>query len=492
MVKVTSVKKFAIILVALLICATVVFAACDNGEFKPVSKPAAGEVDSNGGIAVRYGEWLYYVNGYTSDVSAENTYVDVKDAPRIGSIVRIKLEELGNLFAIAEDEDETEKSDKFAELVRTKAETVVPKIYISNNTSSTQLTGIHIFGDRIYITTPNDALTASGNPRTSELTLMSFKLDGSDRKVHYTFTSNSAEIWLDEVDGKVVATYFTESQLHTLDVANNNDTLVELDVEEQYKDIDGINNVSSLKWDYAGKSAFFINAIGQICKLPIGGTEYTVVVDNDTYEIHSGHIHSDNATKYEIQSVNNGEVYYTKTKSNSTESAQRLYWTNGTATEEQVALDSNNTSAIGWKGGKVIATFSENGYYGIELITKQDNSEKTTILNREYNTNSISNLRVEGDTLYYTADNVAYTIDLVKATSEQGNDEDYLGEAYAKSATSTGWAAADFLNVKTEDGEIHYMFTVANNSISVVKFDVETKKNSETAVALTLLPESDD
>ena len=486
MVKVTSVKKLMIILVALLICATVVFAACTNGDFKPVSMPKAATPDSNGGSVVQYGEWLYYVNGYASDVSADNTYSDdVKDTPRIGSVVRIKLAELEKLFEISEDETITSSSartEKIADYVRKHAETVVPKIYISNNSTSTYLTGIYIFGDRIYITTPNDQLTPGGNPRTSELNLMSFKLDGSDPKVHYTFTSNSAEIWLMEKSGKVVATYYMDSQLHTLDVSSGKDTLIKYKNADKYPKIETINNMSSIKWDVAGESVFFINSIGQICKLAIGATEYTVVVDNDTYEIDSDHIHSDNATTYAIQSVNNGEVYYTK--NSKVESAIRLYWTDG-SNGENIALNSNNTRAIGWKDGKVIVSYTEDsGYYGIALTTSADNLEKVTILEPEYNEESISIVKVEGDKLYYSADNVYYEINIQEMVDGEHAEDDYLGVPYAYSISSTGWAAADFVT----DGDVHYVFSVSNGNISVVKFDVETKKNSEKSVTLTLLP----
>ena len=98
----TTVKKSLILVVALVLCLTVALAACSPKQFTPVEAIAGGQtVEGNGGIAVKYGEWLYYINGYTSATDSTNTYTDdVKTTPRVGSVVRIKLAEIDNLLHI--------------------------------------------------------------------------------------------------------------------------------------------------------------------------------------------------------------------------------------------------------------------------------------------------------------------------------------------------------------------------------------------------------
>lgn len=485
MSKVTSVKKLLILVVALILCATVVFAACNTDTFTPLKeKPSGQKAESNGGIAVKYGEWLYYVNGYTSDSSADNTYSDdVKTAPRIGSIVRIKIAELETLFELSEkdfdDDDEFDSAtEAIADHVRKNAETVVPKIYISNNSTTRQFTGIHIFGDRIYITTPNDELTSGGNTRTSELVLMSYALDGSNQQRHFTFTESSAQIWLDEVDGKVVATYLMNSELHTLDVASKTDTVVTpKDADYFNTDIENVNNVSSVNWDKIGGNVFFINSYGDICKLTVGQTKYDVVVENGTFKDHNDHIEQGDTT-FTIQNVNNGEVYFTK--SDKEQPNTILYWTNAEG-EVQVALNTFPTGAIGWKNGQVIYPFKDGNYYGIKLIKAATADDEEIILSKEYNKNSISISKIEGDKLYYSSESVYYTIDLAYVTSEQVA-EDYKGDAYAKGITELGWSTSDFVDV----GDVHYVISLASGSITVVKFDPEEKSNSDKSVALTL------
>ncbi|MBQ3066948.1 MAG: hypothetical protein IJD18_02860, partial [Clostridia bacterium] len=84
----TKFSKTIVILVAMLMLATLVLTACNPVEpFTPVEMPEAGQVTGNGGIAVGYGDWIYYVNGYQSSYTADNTHNGVV---RTGSIVRIK------------------------------------------------------------------------------------------------------------------------------------------------------------------------------------------------------------------------------------------------------------------------------------------------------------------------------------------------------------------------------------------------------------------
>ncbi|MCH5151648.1 MAG: hypothetical protein J1F65_03195 [Clostridiales bacterium] len=506
MVKVTSVKRILFLVVALLLCATVVFAACTNGNFQPLKdKPSGLTPESNGGVAVRYGDWLYYINGYTSDASADNTYSnDVVDSPRIGSVVRIKLAEIEKLFEISEDdldEDEDYKSvaDKIAAAVRgdvtgvTGAETVVPKIYISSNTAETRLTGLYIFDDRIYITTPNDELTAGGNPRTNELVLMSFDLNGANPKVHFNFGGSDGQIWLGKVDGKVVATYFISNKLYHLDVAAGKETQITYANASSY-DIETINDVSSVTWDLQGEggNVFFINSVGEICKLPLGTASYEVVVANEVKKSENDSIET--TYEYKIKNVNNGQVYYTKKDDVETETV--LYWADSDHSDvenRQVALKSDKDNAVGWRDGMVVYPISTTtGYYGLNIIKSVDGTEQTVVLPREDYEETIAIVRIVGDTLYYSVSNVYYTLNLQKVLDNADEPVEDIAVAYEitayayNPASSTGWAIPDYVNVETSDGVVHYVITAASSGVTVVKFDPEEKKNSETSVALTL------
>lgn len=461
----TSVKLVTV-LVALLICLAVVFTACNGAKaFKPVELPQKGDVESNGGIAVKYGEWLYYVNGYESDAGAANTYADLTDAPRVGSIVRIKFALIEDLLAINDkDLTSTQKSEEIAQFVRDNAETVVPNFYYSTNTASTYLNGIYIFGDRIYITTPNDELTPGGNALTSQSVLMSYNLGGGDAKRHFVFTSNAAQIWLSEVSGKVVATYIMNNTLHSLDVSAGEDTLISKEDE----------TVSNVTIDRAGKNIFFLDADGSICKLAVGATSYDVVVENEKPE---GHDHSH--VTYTIKSVNNGTVYYTVSDSNDpTVDNIVLYYANSEKSGEIALATSSVTTFYGWNDS-IVYVKQDSGYYGI-YVTSGNGAEIKTVLSPQYNDSSITFDRIEGDVLYYhTSDSVYYTLDLTTA------NESKEGTAYAKSlGSSSNWYQPDMIG--------DYVFTLATSNISVVKFDAEKKTNSISAsLMLTAAPEEE-
>ena len=497
-----SVNKIVILLVALLMCLTVVFAACSKDNFTPVKIPAKGEVGSNGGIAVTYGDYLYYVNGYTADVSAENTYSDdVKDNPRIGSVVRIKLAEIETLIAIYNDDDLTssKKTENIAAAVRggtidgvvyEGAETVIPKIYYSGNTTATQFTGIYIFNDRIYVTTPSDELTPNGDPMTDQLKLMSFNLGGGDRKEHFTFTNNAAQIWLDVVDGKLVATYLMDNVLHVLDVANGKkgDKVVTKDYSSKLKHIN--NTVSGVNWDKQGKAVFFIDEFGSLCKLAFGATEYEVIVENDTYKSHGDHIES-GKTSYTIKFVNDGVVYYTKaTGANSATDNIVLYRADGTNKDVSV-LPTNSVSATAWKDNKLIITKSipsgNKTFYGIWAIEVVEKDGVKTYVEEEVilpgeNDSNITINKIEGDVLYYTVDSVSYTVNIADAIAANGVDQ---GSARAKSlASTTGWAEPDLVKV----GSIYYVISLKNDSVTLTTFDPENIKGDVATVALTLTP----
>lgn len=488
----TSMKKHLVLLAALLLCATLVFAACSETPFKPVTAPESVTAEGNGGIAVKYGEWLYYINGYQSDVNATNTYTaDVLDSPRLGSVVRIKLSDIAALFKIQDDTNKTstEKSEEIEQYVRDHAETVVPKFYYSGNTTTTQFTGLYIFGDRLYITTPNTDLTSNGDALTNQLWLTSYALNGDGEKQHFKFTDNTAQICLVEKGGKVYATYLMSSKLYYLDVEAGTSKEVTVNGEDKASKVD--NSYTSVTWDYAGKCVFFIDKMYNICKLDFGAEKYDVILQNEDQENIKIHDDEDNPhveqgkISYTISSVNNGYVWYTKANSdNSDASGVELFWANAEKNNQPAGYASSLSGFKGWKEDKVIKTFTQKQddgtFYGIQVVDK--GNVKTEILSPAYNDQSITIDRIEGDTLYYTANSVKFTLNLAEAFADQDSKKE--GTPYAKSLPSTaGWAAPDFV----DDGETHYIIsTSSSGTLSIVRFDPSNRDKSQTSISLLL------
>lgn len=489
----TTVKKSLILVVALLLCATVVLAACTESSFTPVSVPSKGQVEGNGGIAVKYGEWLYYINGYASATSAVNTYSDeVKDAPRVGSVVRIKLADLQGLFDIQDESNKTssQKTEESEQYVRDHAETVVPKFYYNGSTDSSTiyLNGLYIFGDRLYITTPNDELTAGGDALTSQLVLTSFDLGGGSMQRHFVFTSNSVQLAYKEEDGKLCATYVMDSKIYTLTglekLAEATSTEVTVNGTDEAADID--NTYSSITWDLSeGRCIFFIDKMYNLCKLAIGSDKYDVVVANGTAKVHGDgddkHIEapdtSADGVTYSINSVNFGQVYYTKTQ---LVSDPKIYWAES-ATKGGVALNTGSTDVRAWKDGKMISTKAakDGSFYGVYIISSPDGSNTETVLVPAANKNAITVDRIVGDTLYYTKNSVKYTLSLNERDRE-------AGAPYAKNlASASGWATPDFVDYDATE-TVHYIVTASSGGLTVAKFDPSDPDKTQTSVSILL------
>ncbi len=482
-----SIKKTLILLVAVLACTIMVFSACNpTGKFTPVTKPESATAEGNGGIAVRYGDYIYYVNGYQSSYSSSNSY---NSDIRTGSIVRIKIADLEKIINInVQDSTSSKLTDAITKVVAGKpeeitnealrnvvdgiggAETVVPNFYYTGNTSNTSLNGIYIFNDRIYITTPNNELDANGNILNSQLVLASYDLGGGDMQRHFVFDTNSPVLKLSQIGDKVCATYVLDSKLCTFTLTNSV-------VKESTVICEDITSSQ-----FSGDYVYFLDKDGSICQYEIGKTEHSVLVKNEVEEGHEGHSH---ANSYTIKSVNNEYVYYTASQ----DTISKLYF--ATSEKNGVALYTIPSSFFGW-GEKVVYTAQPEeapvSMYGI-WCASGDGSDKTQVLDPSQYGSAITLNKLEGDTLYYTTNSVSYKLDLSAENAQP------VAYAYSLSTSATGWSVPDVLSFDFGGKTITYVFSLSSGSVSVVKFNPTTKNNyipgttksSSTTITLTVV-----
>lgn len=120
-------------------------------------------------------------------------------------------------------------------------------------------------------------------------------------------------------------------------------------------------------------------------------------------------------------------------------------------------------------------------YYNIYSATNATEPAKLLVANE--NVYSITINKIEGKYLYYTANSINYKLDL-DATTTQTTGE-VIGNNL--STTATGWSVPDSLTFTSGENTYTYVFTLASGSVSVVKFDATTKKNSSSAtITLTV------
>lgn len=158
-------RKLPIILAAALVLAVSVgaLAGCtENLKQDAIPTVTGGSVVSNGGLAVVYGDYLYFINGHAG-VSADNTFGGVVK----GAVARVDLKD-GKPYG--------------------EARVIVPKNVYGTDTV---YGGIYISGDYIYYATTNTDLDGSGNAKTAESVLMRTRVDGTGTQEIAKFEDHS-------------------------------------------------------------------------------------------------------------------------------------------------------------------------------------------------------------------------------------------------------------------------------------------------------------
>ena len=168
---------FVLVAIALLACVLGALVACESYKataLKVVSDKNA-VVESNGGLVVKQGDYLYFINGYAdylTDKGKDNWFGNVTK----GAIVRVTYYEDGTL-----GDDPV---------------IVVPKSVMA----SSENVGFSIFGEYIYYVSPSAEEDRTGKVQTDTLQFMRTKIDGTgtqvilnidDTSVKYKYTSTA-------------------------------------------------------------------------------------------------------------------------------------------------------------------------------------------------------------------------------------------------------------------------------------------------------------
>ena len=447
-----------VLIAALLICTVTAFVACGQSfEWGPVpGGDANAVVQGNGSLAVKQGDYLYYINGHddTSTLTKpEDNYFG--QASVKGSIMKSKIGEDGAL---------------------TDTAVVVPKMFMTSYTQG----GIYLFGSWIYYVTPTTKTDRDGVVQVSFLEYYRTKTDGTETQL------------ITMVEGASVPYVFTDSELiyfvnntlykvgYTADSVDGSATVIDEDVTAatfHHRDTYTVGQEASVA-DYVfyTKASEDDNVSANELWATDGG-EPVKLMDATTWSSADGEV-ADKEHQFTISVVGVGEdsdgvvLYYTKTAASGADASARTYgykFTGKTPSFDKTAEVRLAESALSSvihigldKGVAVISSsvftiykIGDNGYQQVVEVEPSFSSTPTVI---EYD--------VATDTLYYVASNNLYVATGLVAGSP---------EAYrvSESAINTSWLAPTLL-----DGALYYIDNTYSYTFRIVLDDFVNEANN--------------
>ena len=199
-------KKFIKTFLALVLVAVsaIAFVAC-GPTYSETTNSTSGVV-SNGGSAVKYGGYLYFINGTNANDGTNNTAGQVTR----GAIYRAKLNNQGDVIL---DEDGN----------ITQTEVVVSSLVGYNNGS------ISIFGDYLYFASPNAGQNSKGTILYNQTCFYRYDLVNKNLQRLYTTKLN------DSSESVTYAYYKQGSKLFLMVYEKNNKTLTSVEINTNVK-----------------------------------------------------------------------------------------------------------------------------------------------------------------------------------------------------------------------------------------------------------------
>ena len=191
-----------VIAIALLACVLGALVACESYKSSSVIKGGEKDavVESNGGLVVKQGGYLYFVNGYSGYLTSQG-----KDN-WFGNVVK------GAIVRVTYNADDTLGNDYTV---------IVPKSVMA----SSENVGFSIFGEWIYYVSPSAEEDRTGTVQTDTLQFLRTKIDGTgtqlimnwnNTSVKYKYTAN-ALVYFDSADSKLYSKDLTKKKFKKKD-----------------------------------------------------------------------------------------------------------------------------------------------------------------------------------------------------------------------------------------------------------------------------------
>lgn len=384
------------ILLAFVLMVSIVFgfAACGTNVGFDDGPSNTDVVIGNGTSAVVYGDYVYYVNGYTSyeSVGDTNVYGKVEYA----AVYRTKLVDGKVVENDKEyDEDGNEIFDKTQGIKNTGR--LVSKV------CGYEKTQLYIFGNYLYYTTPGNQVSKNGTIESDHIDFCRIKIDGHTRS-EKLFTSEDTitniQYFMYSYNDKAYLVVKDGSVLKIGECTNNNFKLNALDSKDYV-----VSSVASTSYSRSTDTLFDLD----------GAVYFTYTNDNITkgnvvakYDLNSKAITTVSPVKdstYSLLKSVGGRLYYTKQSIIAPgDSNAYLYYNdlNGgfVSGEHQLAYSSFTTENITPYKADKIGAYINNG-----TNVYQFNADGTKPQVVEGSATVVAQM---GNYLFYTLDNSLY------------------------------------------------------------------------------------
>lgn len=430
-------KKISIIIIlCLAVClGAVVFTGC-NPSFGPVGTMEFKDspVENNGGLVVKQGGYIYYVNGMdaTSTITKPEDNAFGKASVK-GSIMKSRIDENGNLSETA---------------------VVVPKMFYTSASNG----GFYIYGEWIYYLSPNTKADNKSNVLSSQSVAFRTKIDGSKTQEIATLESNSTQYTF--TDSAFV--YYESNTLKKVSYTNDK-------VNKKAENI--AEDVTATLFTTKSNVVFFLKSTDSKVRLNnlmyvYANGEAKELVNDNTYDS-EGNLSADNLRKQYTFSLiafdaKENTLFYSKVN-NSNDGAKKTStyaykfgesYTFDITKEVRYATSSlTGSSIINLGGDNGILYTSAAGleiYKPISESAIKNDTQKVV----ELNATLTEVVKIDGNDMYYITSNTLYKIDYT--------DKKAVPQKLSNDAIHTSWlnrsVIGDYLYYI--DNTYNYMYRV--------------------------------
>ncbi len=430
-------KKF-IVLVILVAVLAVGLTACNTKTYKQdaiaveyLDQP----VENNGGLTVKQGNYLYYINAYAG-ADAENAF----GAQTKTCLMRATLNDDGSV-------------------IEDSRVVIVPKNIYSGSTKA----GIYIYKNWIYYATPNMDKTKSGTVNTVYLDFYRTSIDRSKTELLFTINGRSADYT------------FTDSAI--LVVADSNVYKIDLNKKNANKINDKKNYVSVLERASALTRIYADNAFGDytfvlqnapdeesylsynnLLVLDKTGAS-TTVIGKDTF---GDNKYTVAVLDYVTEADGGLTVFYTKTRTNDVGTSIKTLncykfadtsFTFDATKEKQLVASYNGTSVKGlsYADGALVTSSA------LPYLHKVNGTTSETLCDSDFNA-AITIKAIQGGYVYYTASSSATAMYRFAMTGASGR----VAEKVCDINLLSTWIGSEVVGnyMYYLDGKSNYIFRV--------------------------------